>query len=71
MPPVEQVAKALVNRGVNYGNKGEYEKATADCSEAIELPNAPVELVAWALVNRGIYYGQKGELTKRLPITLR
>jgi hypothetical protein len=45
--PVEQVAKALNNRGVTWGQKGESEKSIADCFRVIEeLPGAPVEQVA-------------------------
>jgi tetratricopeptide (TPR) repeat protein len=64
--PVEQVGKALNNRGWTYGQLGESEKALADYSAVIALPNAPVEQVAKALLNRGVTYGQLGESEKAL-----
>jgi tetratricopeptide (TPR) repeat protein len=52
--PVEQVAAALRNRGILWGQKGETEKALADYTHVIEqLPGAPVSNVAEALTNRG------------------
>jgi hypothetical protein len=52
--PVEQIAKALVNRGLIWNERGESEKEVADYTKVIEgLPEAPVEQIAQALVNRG------------------
>ena len=64
--PVEQVARALYNRGWTYGQLGESEKEIADYSAVIALPNAPVEPVARALFNRGWTYRQLGESEKAL-----
>ena len=65
--PVEQVAKALYNRGVTWGRKGETDKELADYTRLIEqLPGVPVEQVAKALTNRGVTWGRKGETEKAL-----
>ena len=65
--PVEQIAQALYNRGVTWGQKGESDKALADYTRVIEeLPGAPVEQIAQALNNRGVTWGQKGESDKEL-----
>ncbi|PYK25996.1 MAG: hypothetical protein DME59_08815 [Verrucomicrobia bacterium] len=65
--PVEQVALALNNRGITWGEKGETEKELADYTRVIEqLPGAPVEQVALALNNRGIIWGKKGDTEKAL-----
>ncbi|PWT85368.1 MAG: hypothetical protein C5B58_03210 [Acidobacteria bacterium] len=65
--PVGHVARALVNRGIIWGQKGETEKELADYTHLIEqLPDAPVDEVAAALRNRGVIWGQKGETEKEL-----
>jgi len=65
--PVEQLAKALYNRGVVWGQKGDTEKELADYTRLIdELPGAPVEQVAAALRNRGLIWGEKGDTEKAL-----
>lgn len=58
--PVERIAKALYNRGVTWGKKGDTEKELADYSRVIDgLPGAPAEWIAKALAARGwIYYEQ-------------
>ena len=58
--PVEQVARALVGRGLALWAAGRTEEAIADYTRAIELPGAPAEQVALALLNRGIALGQAG-----------
>lgn len=55
-------ALAYVNRGLAYGNKGEFDKAIADCNKAIELEPK----LAPAYRNRGIAYGNKGEYDKEI-----
>jgi tetratricopeptide (TPR) repeat protein len=58
---VEQVAIALNNRAVVYGQQGAPEKALSDYKRVIEdLPGAPVKQVAIALVNRAMAYGRQG-----------
>jgi tetratricopeptide (TPR) repeat protein len=60
--PVEQVAKALNNRGVTWGRKGETEKALADYTRVIEqLRDAPVEQVARALAGRAWAKYERGD----------
>ena len=64
--PVEQVAKALGNRGIAYGQQEKLEEAIENFGRVIELPNTPVEHVANALVNRGIAYGQQEKLEEAI-----
>ena len=64
---VEQVARALINRGFLLGQQGETDKELADYTRVIEqLPGAPVEHVAKALFNRGATWGQKRDTDKAL-----
>jgi len=53
---VEDIAQALVNRGVTYMGLADSDKAIADFSAAVTLPQAPVEAVVRALYNRGMAY---------------
>ena len=48
-----QKAMALFNRGVIYGKHGEQEKAIADYTAVVQMPDAPAEQKAQALVSRG------------------
>ncbi|MFV2044150.1 MAG: AAA family ATPase, partial [Anaerolineales bacterium] len=64
--PAEQVAQALLNRGVTYGQLDEQEKAIADYTAVIDLPQVLVEWVAQVLLNRGVTYGQLGEQEKEI-----
>lgn len=62
--PLEQVARALYNRGFVYGQKGDTDKAIADYTQVIEkLPGAPVDQVALALGNRGWSHYQKNDFS--------
>jgi len=63
---VDQVAKALLNRGITYGQTGETQREIEDYTAVIGLPNAPVEQVAKALYCRGITYGQTGETQRAI-----
>ncbi|MCP4432371.1 MAG: hypothetical protein GY806_15450, partial [Gammaproteobacteria bacterium] len=54
--PVEQVAKALVNRAVTFGQQGNFDTEIADYTTVIDLPEAPVEQVANALVLRSVIF---------------
>jgi tetratricopeptide (TPR) repeat protein len=58
---VEDMARALVNRGATSGELGEREREIADYSAAIDLPQAPVEQIALALLYRGLAYRQSGD----------
>ena len=66
-----QVAKALVNKGVTHGQRGESEEELAACAAVVErfgasdAPELQV-LVARALVNKGIMHGQRGESEEEL-----
>ena len=64
--PVQQVAMALIFRGLTYGQIRESEKEIADYSAAINLAQAPVEHVARAFINRGLTYGQLGDIEKEI-----
>src|SRR5579875_1944089 len=51
------LASVYYNRGIEYDQKGDHDRAIADYSEAIRLrPNYPV-----AFYNRGVVYGEKGD----------
>jgi tetratricopeptide (TPR) repeat protein len=56
------LARAYSDRGNAYLCKGEYDKAGADCSEAIRLN--PTDATAYA--NRGTAYLCKGEYDKAI-----
>ncbi|MCL4177397.1 MAG: tetratricopeptide repeat protein [Verrucomicrobia bacterium] len=65
--PVQQMAQALVNRGLAWGLKGDTDKALTDFTRVIEqLPGAPTGRVAQALFNRGVAWGKKGDTNKAL-----
>ena len=64
--PVEQVAKALLIRGITYEKLGEIQKAIADYTEVINLKDAPVKPVAGALISRGYAYVEFGEIQKAI-----
>jgi tetratricopeptide (TPR) repeat protein len=56
----EQVAVALVGRGLALSAAGRTEEAIGDFTRAIELPGAPTAQVALALVNRGSACNESG-----------
>jgi tetratricopeptide (TPR) repeat protein len=56
--PAEQVAKALLNRGITHGQAGDPKRAVDDYTAMIGLPGAPAEQIARALILRGITHGQ-------------
>jgi tetratricopeptide (TPR) repeat protein/DNA-binding transcriptional ArsR family regulator len=64
--PIEQIAEALVYRGVSHGKVGELPRAIADFTALIELPGAPVEWVGMALYNRGFAHRKAGELPRAI-----
>ncbi len=57
--PSQRAVNSL-NRGVAYGEKGEYDQAIADCTEAIRLEPT----FAQAYYDRGVSYARKGEFAK-------
>ena len=60
----EQIAKALNNRGISYGQRnqtGDWDLKVADYTAVIEMTEAPAEQVARALYNRGFSYGQRNQ----------
>ncbi len=62
----DQVAKALLNRGITHGQAGEAQREIEDYTALIGLTGAPVEQVARALLNRGITHGQVGETQRAI-----
>jgi Flp pilus assembly protein TadD len=48
------------SRGIAYGLRGDFDKAIADCTEAIRLDPKNTQ----AYQNRGVAYGKKGEKAK-------
>ena len=62
----EQKAKALVNRGVTFGQRGDVEQELADYTAVIDMADAPAEQKAQALVNRGVTFGQRGDVEQEL-----
>jgi tetratricopeptide (TPR) repeat protein len=63
---VDQRARALVNRGATYEQKGDIERALSDYSAVIAMTNAPVDWRAWALVFRGVLYDDQGDIERAL-----
>ncbi|MEL6105023.1 MAG: hypothetical protein AAFU85_03265, partial [Planctomycetota bacterium] len=59
-------AKALLNRGITYGQQGAVERKLADYSAVLEMDDAPADQKAKALLNRGITYGQQGAVERKL-----
>jgi tetratricopeptide (TPR) repeat protein len=58
--PVDQHAKALLDRGVIYRRQGKYDLAFGDYTALIETPDAPVERRVKALFNRAVLYRRQG-----------
>src|SRR5580704_15845876 len=58
----EELAKIYANRGTEYKNKGDLDRAIADYSEAIRLDPEHVK----AYNNRGITWAAKGELDRAI-----
>jgi Flp pilus assembly protein TadD len=58
----DAIAQAYTNRGFAYGSKGDYDRALAEETKAIELN--PRQADAYA--NRGFAYGKKGEFDKEI-----
>jgi tetratricopeptide (TPR) repeat protein len=54
--PVEPVAKALLNRGLTYGELGDSQRAIDDYATLIALPGATAQQVAVALFVRGVFF---------------
>ena len=55
-------AENSYNRGVAYFQKGEYDQAIAEFTEAIRLDPTDTQ----AYVNRGVAYDEKGEYDKAI-----
>ena len=71
----EQVAKALINKGVSLGKMGKneeeirvYDDVVARFGDSTDL--ALREQVANALINKGITLGQMGRVRKRYGFTM-
>jgi tetratricopeptide (TPR) repeat protein len=64
--PAEERAKALVCRGVTFGQRGDVERELADYTAIIEMADAPAEQKATALVNRGVTFGQRDDAEREL-----
>ena len=54
------MGEGLDNRGVAYYNKGEYDQAIADFTEAIRLDPDNADIYH----DRGLAYGKKGDESK-------
>jgi tetratricopeptide (TPR) repeat protein len=59
--PAEQVAMALVGRGITRRSLGDSQGEIADYTAVVELSGAPAEEVALAFVNRGVARGSLGD----------
>ena len=57
-----QNAKAYLGRAWAWAGKGEYDKAFADCNEAIRLDPQYAE----GYIGRGLYWDEKGEYDKAI-----
>ena len=60
--PADVRARALVNRGLTYGQEGQVELELADYTAAVKMPNAPAEQRARALIIRGLTHRQQGHV---------
>ena len=58
----DNLAAAYNNRGYAYGHKGDYDRAIADFSKAIELDPKDAE----TYFNRGYAYGHKGDYDRAI-----
>jgi tetratricopeptide (TPR) repeat protein len=57
--PVEQIARALVNRGITYGQTGETQQAVEDCAAVVNMPGTPQGVLVEAyFALSGIYFGE-------------
>ena len=59
---VEQVAIALVGRGITHGESGDTKSQIDDYTAVIDLPDAPVKVVAKSLLNRGSTHAELGNV---------
>jgi hypothetical protein len=59
--PLEDVAAALLDRGVMRGQLDDMVAAIDDCTRVVELPGAPSVLVTSALVNRAFLRRKQGD----------
>jgi tetratricopeptide (TPR) repeat protein len=65
--PAENVARGLLNRGVQYGAVlGQRDKEIADYTRVIEMKDLAVDTIAQALSARGYAYGQLKQTEKQL-----
>ncbi len=62
----DQVARALINRGMTHGQAGDAQRAIEDYTAAIGLAGAPARQVANALLARGIAHGQAGDTRREI-----
>jgi tetratricopeptide (TPR) repeat protein len=69
--PREDVGRAMLLRGLTFGQTGRIEEEVADYTRVVELPGASVEQVARALSNRGISYGQRGRTEEAIADFMR
>ena len=53
----DREVRALIERGLEYNNLGQYEQATQDYDEALRLNPEDAD----AYINRGIAYGDLGK----------
>jgi tetratricopeptide (TPR) repeat protein/DNA-binding transcriptional ArsR family regulator len=64
--PVEQIAEALLNRGVTHDEVGDLQHSTADFTAVIDMPGAPVKQIATAFHYRGIAHSLSGDLQREI-----
>ena len=63
-PARPEICLRILQPGHAYGQKGEYDKAIADLTEAIRLD--PKSNMRWRIAARGVAYGHKGEHDKAI-----
>ncbi len=64
--PEEQLARALLYRGITHSQTGDLQSALDDYTAVISLPRSPLEQVAMALVQRGNTHSQMGNARRAI-----
>ena len=64
--PIDQVCKALFNRGLAFSDLGKTQEEIDDYTRLIDLDGAPINQVCKALINRGISFSDIGRTQEEI-----